>query len=75
VVKVAEGQARVLLLTFLHTAGRRSEVYRLTWSDVDFFQRQLRLTTRKRQDGSMEETSLLPTSPRESRCAIAYCHP
>lgn len=50
----AEGQNRVLLLTFLHTAARRGELYRLQWNDVDFGGKRLRLGTRKRQDGSME---------------------
>lgn len=54
VVEVAEGQDRVLLLAFLHTAARRGELYRLTWSDVDFGNQRLQLTTRKRKDGSLE---------------------
>jgi len=54
-VDAATGQDRVLLLTMLYLAARKGEVYRLTWEDVDFSRRQVRLTTRKRQDGSMEE--------------------
>ena len=54
VFDVAEGQDRVMLLTFLHTAGRRGEIYRLKWEDVDFNRRRIRLYTRKRMGGSLE---------------------
>lgn len=54
VFDVAEGQDRVMLLTFLHTAGRRGEIYRLKWEDVDFIRRRIRLYTRKRMGGSLE---------------------
>lgn len=45
---------KVLLLTFLHTAARRSELFRLTWADIDFPNQTIRLSTRKRLDSSME---------------------
>ena len=54
VVAVAQGQDKVLLLTFLYTGARRSELYRLQWADVDFDLQCLRLTTKKRQHGSLE---------------------
>ena len=59
VVDVAEGQDKVMLLAFLFLAARRKEIFRLTWSDVDFGQKQVRLWTRKRADGS-EEFDWLP---------------
>jgi integrase len=54
VYEVAEGQDRVLLLTFLHTAGRRGEIFRLTVSDLDFENGRIRLSTKKRTGGNLE---------------------
>jgi integrase len=54
VVAVAHGQDKVLLLAFLYTGARRSELYRLQWADIDFDCQCLRLTTKKRQHGSLE---------------------
>ena len=54
VYEVAEGQDRVMLTAFLHLAARRGELFRLTWSDVDFGNKIVCLWTRKRTDGSYE---------------------
>ena len=54
VYEAAEGQDKIMLLAFLHLAARRSEIFRLTWSDVDFGNNRIRLWTRKRTDGSYE---------------------
>nr|WP_287412370.1 tyrosine-type recombinase/integrase [Pseudodesulfovibrio sp.] len=54
VLGVAEGQDKIMLLTFLHTAGRRGEIYRLQWEDVDFINQRICLKTRKRKGGSLE---------------------
>jgi len=51
---LAEGQDRVLLLTFLHTAARRSEIFRLKISDLDFDNGRIRLSTKKRTGGNLE---------------------
>jgi integrase len=54
VYEKAEGQDKVMLLAFLHLAGRRGEIFRMTWEDVDFGNNRVRLWTRKRIDGSYE---------------------
>ena len=43
-----------MLTAFLHLAARRGELFRLTWSDVDFGNKIVCLWTRKRTDGSYE---------------------
>ncbi|BEQ16170.1 tyrosine-type recombinase/integrase [Desulfoferula mesophila] len=60
VLDVAEGQDKVILLTFLHTGGRKSEVYNLRWEDVDLDKDEprIRLKTRKTKDGSLESVWL-----------------
>jgi integrase len=47
----AAGQDQVMLLTFLHLAARRSEVFRIKWSDVDFTESKICLWTKKREGG------------------------
>jgi len=55
VYDVTEGQDKVMFLAYLQLAARRSEIFRLQWEDVDFGESQLRITTRKRQGGHLEE--------------------
>ncbi len=54
VFNVAEGQDQIMLLTYLHLAARRAELFRLTWADVDFLNNRVRLGTCKRKDGTLE---------------------
>lgn len=54
VLDIAEGQDKIMLQTFLYTAGRRGEIYNLRWEDVDFDKERIRLKTRKRDGGSLE---------------------
>ncbi len=54
VYKITKGQDKVMLLTYLHLAARRSELFRLKWEDVDFANCRVRIGTRKRAGGNME---------------------
>ena len=50
-----------LIQILYHTAGRISEVLNLTWEDVNFEQRWVRLWTRKRRGGELQEDKLAMT--------------
>lgn len=54
VFDLAEGQDQLMLLSFLHLGGRRGEIFRMTWQDVDFINSRIRLWTRKREGGVYE---------------------
>lgn len=54
VLALTSGPDHAMLLTALHTAARRGEIFRLTWDDVDFGRGMLRLGTRKRSGGGMQ---------------------
>ncbi len=62
VYEQTEGQDKVMLLTFLHLAARKSEVFRIKWSDVDFLNNKIRLWTQKRKGGHREYDWLPMTS-------------
>ena len=68
VYNVAEGQDQLMLLSYLHLAARRAELFRLTWSDVDFLNYRVRLGTCKRKDGTLEYDWLPMT--RELKTAL-----
>jgi integrase len=70
VYDTAEGQDRLMLLACLHLAARKGEIFRLTWSDVDFGNNSVQLTTRKRKDGSLEYNWIPMTS--ELRKALLW---
>jgi integrase len=50
---------KVMLLTFIHTAGRKKEIFSLKWEDVDFENKSIRLWTRKR-NGANYESDWIP---------------
>jgi integrase len=55
-------QDKVILLTFLHCAGRRGEIWNLKFSDLDFQNSRIRLWTRKRKHGNYQSDWLPLTS-------------
>jgi integrase len=61
VYETADAKDQAMLLTLLHTAGRKSEVLHLTWEDVDFRQKKIRLSTCKTRDGSRKRVWLTMT--------------
>ena len=68
IMAVMNDDDRTMLLCFLHTGARRNEIFRLKWTDIDFANNQIWLTTRKRKDG-MEERDSLPMT-QELRQAL-----
>jgi integrase len=57
-ILVADPDDMHLIQTLRHTAGRISEVLNLTWEDINFEQRWVRLWTRKRRGGELHEDKL-----------------
>lgn len=68
VLNVVTGQDHAMLVAMLNLAARRSEVFRLTWDDVDFVRGKVRLKTRKTKTGEWREDWLPMT--KECRAAL-----
>ena len=51
-------QDKLMLLTFLYTAGRRNEIFRLTWDDINFENDSIILKTKKREQSNFENDSI-----------------
>lgn len=58
VLAVADGWLKDFLLLVLATAARRGEIRKLTWDDIDFEQKLIRLKTKKRYRGGEEWDNL-----------------
>jgi len=71
VMSVMNEEDRTMLLCFLHTGARKNEIFKLKWSDVDFANNQIWLTTRKRKDG-MEERDPLPMTQELRRALLKH---
>jgi integrase len=59
---LAAGPERPFFLTVFYTLGRVGEIYRLKWEDLDWEREEIRLWTRKRRGGQLEE-DWLPLAP------------
>jgi integrase len=55
ILSVADRKERLFLNCYLQTAARRSEIFRLRWDeDINFERREIRLSTQKTKDGSLQ---------------------
>lgn len=54
VLLAAEGLSKDFLTCLFYSGGRKSEISKLKWEDVNFDQNNIRLWTRKRKNGVME---------------------
>lgn len=48
---IENDQDKLMLYCYLQTGARRDELFRLTWADVDFFRKRIRLSWRKNKVG------------------------
>jgi integrase len=48
---IEDDQDKLMLYCYLQTGARRDELFRLTWADVDFFRKRIRLSWRKNKVG------------------------
>lgn len=53
ILAAADRHERVILRTFIETAGRRMEIWGLRWTDINIEHQSVKLWTRKTRDGSM----------------------
>lgn len=54
VFNLAEGQDKIMLMTFLHLAARKGEVFRMKVEDLDFENKTALIWTSKREGGNTE---------------------
>lgn len=52
VLSLAQGQDAVMLLAYLQTGARKSELFKLTWDDVDLENKRIRLMDSKGKNGT-----------------------
>lgn len=65
-------QDRRLLLCYLHTAARRDELFRLRWTDINFFSKKIQLWSRKNKLGEWVGDWLPMTSDLEKAFREQY---
>ena len=53
-IKNNQGQDRLFVIFAIHTGARKGEMLRLSWSDVDFVNSRVRLSTRKSKGGGLQ---------------------
>ena len=55
-----------MLYCYLQTGARRDEIFRLVWSDVDFFGKRIRLSWRKNKVGEWRSLRILDENGQRS---------
>jgi integrase len=63
VMDVADQDQSDMLLAYICTAGRKSEIFNLRWSDVNFPAKTITLKTRKAKGGNLKEDELPMIAP------------
>jgi integrase len=58
VIMAADKDDMDLIMTLYHTAGRISEILNMIWEDVNFDQKWVKLWTRKRKGGELQEDKI-----------------
>ena len=71
VLALTTGKDSLLLLTALHTAARRGELFRLCWLDIDTANKAIRFGTRKRRGCGMQY-DWLPMTDQLAALFAAY---
>ena len=71
VLALAQGQDRVMLLTCINLAARKSEVFRLKWTDLDFREGVVRLVTGKDKK-NLERVDHIPMSKELRRTLLQW---
>lgn len=64
-------QDQTILMTFLHCAGRRGEIWRIKFTDLDFSNDRIRLWTRKRKNGNFQ-SDWLPMTGDLRKALLAW---
>ena len=65
-ILLVAGSYRDMLDCFLYSVARKSEIFGLTWEDIDFEDRIVRLWTRKRRGGNLEARYIPISRPLEA---------
>jgi len=55
VMQLVDGQDMVMLIVFYYTAARAGEVFRLTWKDINFEEKKIKLQDRKTKGGKVRD--------------------
>ena len=72
IYNIADGQDKIMLLSSLHLASRRGELFRLKRQDIDFKNDTITLWTKKRKGGNLEP-DVLPMTKELREAMLPWC--